>query len=728
MIKHLTVCGLACVSILFTSCNDDSGFSEGRGQQPVVLEEPAPVAESGDATPAPASDDALPATDIGQIENKNIVEQETCVAARNPFAAEESSIYSFVAVQELNDDFTITLDNKDVMVDFKLENIESERTVNLEQRTRTPMTETFTQGTPGQTLNETFDQADKRGIVDILVVVDDSGSMAEEQKNLSDKLDDLLTYLDQTNWQIGVITTDYKSDCRLTLTDHTDPMATEKFRQAVQAGTKGSGNEQGIRQAVNGLSCSNMPWVRNDSTVAVLIVSDEDNCSKNGSGCGSEAWNNESFLIDYVENSLGREVGKNAGFYGIFSHPDMPCNTAYNTGFQYARLVAYKANGQQRWGDICDADYGNTLRKISENIASLILNQWELQNQPDAGTTVKVEIEVNGVRTMADPNSYTLVGKTLTFNAGMEPPIGSKIHVTYTVGSKPLFDKVTLGSDPAPETVMVAINGAMLNAGQFNLQGRDIQFAQRPAANAKVMIDYRLNQPLIVDFNIGNTASPKDGKLAITIDGNATQGFAYNAATRNVRFDATPSDGQKIQIKFTNIDGPKLSYKLPLSGNNPRNFRLLYNDAAIDFDRNADVFTIEAADHELDRTLRLKYEVDDGATKMFQLPNLPIADSLSIASDTMDCALNDGFVLNGSTLVSDCVVVDITQFVLSYRYLATQSSFEISAIEAPEKYNFEVRIDGVKTDNFSLDGRTIVLASDPEIGAVVDVYVTSKDQ
>ena len=47
--------------------------------------------------------------------------------------------------------------------------------------------------------------------------------------------------------------------------------------------------EQGAKRAVQGLTCDNN-WLRNDSTVAVLIVSDEDNCSLTGGsfGCKEE--------------------------------------------------------------------------------------------------------------------------------------------------------------------------------------------------------------------------------------------------------------------------------------------------------------------------------------------------------------------------------------------------------------------------------------------------------
>lgn len=719
MIKRILTTSLIVTGLTTAGCNDNSGFQAGSSEALVEAQDDGQG--EGDAVGLP-TEPADAGEAIGKVSNLEIGSEESSVTAKNPFRAEESSIYSFTAVQELQDEFNFTLDNKDIMVDFDLENIESQRTVNLEQKNRTPVTEEFQQGTPGETKTETFDQEDV-GVVDILVVIDDSGSMSQEQKNLSDKLDDLLMYLGQADWKIGVVTTTPKSDCQITLIDSQDPNASQKFRSAVKPGTGGSGNEQGIRQAVTGLQCSNNPWLRADSTVAVLIVSDEDNCSNDGAGCQGEDWEKESYLINYVENTLGKTISQDAGFYGIFSDPDDPCDTAFNDAPQYKRLVEHEANGQKRYGDICDQSYSTTLQTISENIATLLLSQFELNATPDANKPVMVEIDVNGTRTPVDSGNFTVNGKTLTFKPGNEPPAGSKIYVTYTVGSKPLFSKVTLGNDPAAGTVKVNINGTMLNAGQFTVQGRDVTFNQQPAANAMIKIDYRIDEPLIENFSIGATANPKNNMLAIKINDVATNDFTYDPANKTVKFDMTPPDAAKIEIKFTNIDGPKLSYKLPISGNNARNFRLFYNEAPVDFMMQGDVFTIGAADHVAGRTLRLKYEIDDDAVKMFELPNLPIAESLAISTTNMDCDLNQGFMLSGQTLTTDCVVVDQSQFLVTYDYLSTLQEFTVAGLDNPDNLRWEVRIDGVKTDQFTRDGATITLEMTPELGAQVDIFV-----
>src|SRR6056297_3283773 len=59
---------------------------------------------------------------------------------------------------------------------------------------------------PDRHINESFlvkaTHTTKR--VDILFVVDNSGSMREEQEKLSHRLDNFLSDLNEVNWQIGV--------------------------------------------------------------------------------------------------------------------------------------------------------------------------------------------------------------------------------------------------------------------------------------------------------------------------------------------------------------------------------------------------------------------------------------------------------------------------------------------------------------------------------------------
>lgn len=280
--------------------------------------------------------------------------------------------------------------------------------------------------------SETFRQESTPGTADILVVIDDSNSMAEEQKNLSSKMNSLLQSLAETDWQIGVVTTspERNSACRLKLVRSTDADAPEKFRKAVEAGTGGTGNEQGILQAVIGLKCPEQPWVREKSTVAVLIVSDEDNCS-NGTGCRNAPGSSEAYLIDYVEKDLGRMIGLNAGFYGIYSPPGDECRTAPAPAQIYQRLIDYRVKDRKNFGNICDASYQGTLERISKNIASLLKKTFELKEAPIVGS-VRIEGKKTNGQAIS-PDDFELMGRVIGFKVGREPMKNSEIKVFYQV-------------------------------------------------------------------------------------------------------------------------------------------------------------------------------------------------------------------------------------------------------------------------------------------------------
>ncbi|RYZ87272.1 MAG: hypothetical protein EOP04_12065 [Proteobacteria bacterium] len=287
----------------------------------------------------------------------------------------------------------------------------------------------------GTLVEEKFVQLGKKGDADILIVIDDSDTMGEEQANLAAKLNDLLVEVKDSKWQIGVITTTVVVEngfdkCVLTLIKSTEAGYQEKFRNAVSA-TNGSRNEQGIRQAVNGLRCAATPWVRPNSTLAVLIVSDEDNCSSNGSECPSQPSKTERYLINYVENDMERVVGVNAGFYGIFSPPAAPCKTAENVATQYQKLVNYGANGSMNYGNICDTSYTQTLQRISKNIAQLLGSQFNLKGSPDMGTLKVTGTKANG--SAIQSRDYSVRGQTLNFSSGNEPALNTEIVVTYKV-------------------------------------------------------------------------------------------------------------------------------------------------------------------------------------------------------------------------------------------------------------------------------------------------------
>lgn len=705
-----------------SACND-ADFQSGRTPN-----------EEKVATSVPTSGDAGAQSDDGTFKSSDQipakVETTSMEASKNP----DTIISSFQASATKEASFRFTLEPKAARMDFTLEYNLAPVKDTFTQLNRNLLTETFTQGNAGTPMKEAFDQAGRKGLADILVVIDNSGSMKEEQANLATKLNELLVSIKDANWQISVITTapavpsgvslntlaaEGKEICNTTLIKAGEVDAVTKFANAVNAGISGSGNEQGIRQAVVGLRCTQKPWLRPGSTVAVLIVSDEDNCSLDGADCGTLPWAKESYLINYTENTLQRMIGKSAGFYGIVAPSKALCSTAGNAAPQYLRLFGYKANGGLNYGNICDASYKTTLNRISDSIAILLNNQFELKSQPDTGS-LKLSLQaVDGTITALDPTSYTQSGKVITFLLGKEPAAGMKVIAEYKVGAKPILSSFRLNQDPASGTVVVKINGAMAAAGSFSVSGRTISFAQAPQDMATITLDYRENKPLLDRFKI--TATPLANSLKVSVHGLATTNFTFDAGTGQVVLKSLPSDGQTIEIGYNKNAGPRLSYTLPIS-KDPRNIKILDGITPVSFTQNGSIFTIAAESHIAGKVLTLSYELPDGSTQAFDIGLMPIPGSADILSTADGCDLGMGLDILDGKLISTCVVTTAMKFTLTYKYAEIMTVFQVSGVQNPDLGQWSVYVDGEATKKFVRTGSSITLNQDPSADARIDIH------
>jgi hypothetical protein len=709
---------------LQTACND-AGFQSGR---PLSDEKSSTSADGTGDAEARSSDAAYESSD--QIPAK--VETTTMEGSKKP----DSIISSFQAASTKDASFRFKLEPKAVKTDFTLEDNLAPVKDTFTQLNRNLLTDTFTQGNAGTPVREEFDQATRKGLADILIVIDNSGSMKEEQANLATKLNELLVSIKDANWQISVITTapavpsgvslntlaaEGKELCNTTLIKAGEADAATKFANAVNAGTSGSGNEQGIRQAVVGLRCTEKPWLRPGSSLAVLIVSDEDNCSLDGDGCGTLPWAKESYLINYTETTLSRTIGKNAGFYGIVAPTKALCSTAGNPAPQYLRLFDYKANGVVNYGNICDASYSTTLNRISESIALLLNSQFELKALPDANS-LKLSLQLmDGTIQALDATSYTQSGKVITFLPGKEPPAGSKIISEYKVGAKPILSSFTLTQDPAAGTVVAKINGAMAAAGSYSVSGRTVTFAQAPAEMATVTLDYRENKVLLDRFK--TTAMPLADSLKVSVNGQATTNFTFDALKSEVVLKAIPADNQTIEIAYNKSAGPRLAYTLPVSKDG-RNFKIMDGANTVSFTQSGNVFTIGADAHKAGKVLTLSYDIPDNSTKAFEIGRMPIAGTADILNSQGGCDLGMGLDILDDKLISTCTVATLMEFTLAYKYTEILKVFQVLGVDNPEVGQWTVYVDGEATREFLRSGSSITLNQEPDADARIDIHYT----
>lgn len=405
------------------------------------------------------------------------------------------------------------------------------------------------QGHAGEPQNQKFEQGEW-GMLDLLVVIDNSGSMIEEQKNLSTKLAPLLSQVGKANWQIAVVTTDASKalGCQRALIRKSDADYSLKFQDAINAGVDGSGLERPFYQAVSGLKSDCLgakKWVRPGSTVSVLIVTDEDNChidAAGGYGCQGQSDLDSKYLTDYLSSI--RTIGKDARVYGLLWHPQdtKPCSSALKQATKVAEAIQVTSG---TWGSICDTDYTSTLTAISKDIAQIVKYEFDLAQEPDSGTLV---ITADG----SPWTKFELSGKHVKFTE--PPPFGAKMEVSYKFGAS--GDQQTeffLDKVPVEGSVSVKVNGQVLDASAFKVDAvkKTVTLTEAPAERADVVFDYKEVAPLKSQFVIDSkTVDPASLVVKVNERAMAASGVQYDAATATVTLNPAPPAGAIVKVSY----------------------------------------------------------------------------------------------------------------------------------------------------------------------------------
>jgi len=356
---------------------------------------------------------------------------------------------------------------------------------------------------------------------DILFVVDDSGSMAVEQANLATNfkafIDALAASPVKNDFQIGITTTSVDRNVGSGATLAVDPTfssgvtascpnpvnggqrypagalvavdtvghhltsgsgrilsassstLTADFQQNVHVGTCGSGKEQGLRAAQLALSApllsgANAGFLRAGSRLAVVIVSDDDDCSDPGDGqghplvisgeppeCEQKAERVTDF-VQFLKGPLGGEtrdvvVATIAAVDPVTKVPAQctvanSTNTAENAAPRYVEF-ATAFGTKATVASICDASFASTLQTIAGLIATqtVPLSQtpadWRLLTvsvSRAAGSTAPCTVGLEGDASAANADvvyAPPQAGRpaSLTFQRGCLLSQGDDIHV-----------------------------------------------------------------------------------------------------------------------------------------------------------------------------------------------------------------------------------------------------------------------------------------------------------
>ena len=290
---------------------------------------------------------------------------------------------------------------------------------------------------------ETFSpKVGSQKLLDILLVIDNSSGMYPVHLGLSERLSELLSTVSDSDWQIAITTSDPR-DCVKTIVNKQTVDYQQTFRTTLSElkDTKGTTHGQPIRMAVAGLkgNCAKKPWLRDNSTVAVLIVTDEDNYDLQ---CGDVDRNG---LI--IKKPLDPKHCKVEALYSHLQQIRVPRVTAK----VYGLLNDNKKTNFMSWKDpqgnsIFDhvgqvylqssntnlenkADYSEVLRKFSQNINSTLQKTYVLKNKRDAKVEMIVVTHQLGKRKLS-AGEYQVNGNILTIVSDL-PMATTNIEVTY---------------------------------------------------------------------------------------------------------------------------------------------------------------------------------------------------------------------------------------------------------------------------------------------------------
>jgi hypothetical protein len=256
---------------------------------------------------------------------------------------------------------------------------------------------------------------------DVLFVVDNSDSMADEQEELATNFNAFIETANalKVDYQIGVITTDMNSNGELHRIPGepkiVTPGTSDLFAEIIKVGTVGSNEEQGLAAAAAALSDPGSfgGYLREDAILIVVFVSDEDDHSPPG---------------DYLSLFEALKAGSSEGSALFYAHaivgPSGGCATA-NPGLKYID-IAEQSGGV--YANICEASFGGGLFDIGDLSFGYNVNFLLSQAAYPGTVTVKVngescesgwQLSADGWRVRFDPE------------AGCLPVEGDDLQISY---------------------------------------------------------------------------------------------------------------------------------------------------------------------------------------------------------------------------------------------------------------------------------------------------------
>ena len=225
-------------------------------------------------------------------------------------------------------------------------------------------------------------------VIDILFVIDNSGSMSSIQNNIIKNAAIFMeNFLSQSNldWRIGIVSTDKDDKPYLGFSPTfsrgvANPV--KVFQDAVRKlGTWGDASEYVFYNAYRFMTdLEYAHFFRENAHLAVIMVTDEEEQSEKKFGAQYEVYNFFNTLTNFKDGRVLR-------FYGAFNFADIQgCSygNSYYAGSPFETIIN---ESEGRYISACSKDFGKDLASIGEDIVSIGSSQrFALEGRPKIGT------------------------------------------------------------------------------------------------------------------------------------------------------------------------------------------------------------------------------------------------------------------------------------------------------------------------------------------------------
>lgn len=273
--------------------------------------------------------------------------------------------------------------------------------------------------------------------VDILLVVDSSGSMTEEQAKLAANFQGFISAFEEAvvDYHIGVITTDAANESvagllqgdPLFITPET-PDAEAAFAQNVKVGDRGTGLEMGLETARLALSeprvsVENAGFYRENASLSIVIFSDEDDLSPlsvDGYLNFFASLKGDAAYRDHSLMNVSAVVGDVP--YGCSSEDD---SGSADAGTRYVD-AAIRSEGV--YDSICSSDFAPVVTALGLDLSGL-REEFFLTR---CARTKSLEVRVDErLMTLDVEYEYVSSRKSIRFLPAYIPAPEAEIHIRY---------------------------------------------------------------------------------------------------------------------------------------------------------------------------------------------------------------------------------------------------------------------------------------------------------